>query len=198
VKITRTLRADYWATAVYPFAVSGVDKIAVLNDYNTTTQHIKFVSTEASTANEPFLMRSTTNKSEISLSDVEVSAAATTPKVTINNLSLIGSYSEIEITSDGDKNYVLSNNTIYPVGEAGATIPVYRAYIQDANTYSLGRSLKFVVDEEVTAIEGISDKNYVNGTVYNLNGQVVRKNASTLDGLKKGVYIVNGQRVIVK
>ena len=198
MKITRTLRADYWATAVYPFAVSGVDKIAVLNDYNTTTQHIKFVSTEASTANEPFLMRSTTNKSEISLSDVEVSAAATTPKVTINNLSLIGSYSEIEITSDGDKNYVLSDNTIYPVGEAKATIPVYRAYIQDANTYSLGRSLKFVVDEEVTAIEGISDKNYVNGTVYNLNGQVVRKNASTLDGLKKGVYIVNGQRVIVK
>lgn len=197
MKITRSLTANRWATAVYPFAVSGVDKIAVLNDYNTTTQHIQFVSAEASTANEPFLMRSTTDKSYISLSDVEVSATETTPTVTSNGLSLIGSYSRIDITSNGDKNYVLSDNTIYPVGEVGATIPAYRAYIQDANSY-LGRSLQFVVDEEVTAIEGISDKNYVNGTVYNLNGQVVRKNASTLDGLKKGVYIVNGQRVIVK
>ena len=197
VKITRSLTANRWATAVYPFAVKGVDKIAVLNDYNTTTQHIKFVSAEASTANEPFLMRSTTDKSEISLSDVEVSATAANPTVTSNNLSLIGTYSEIDIT-DAQNNYVLSANTIYPVGDKGAKIPAYRAYIQDANSYEAARSLQFVVDDEVTAIEGISDKNYVNGTVYNLNGQVVRKNASTLDGLKKGVYIVNGQRVIVK
>lgn len=197
VKITRSLRAGRWATAVYPFAVSGVDKIAVLDNYNTETQHIRFTSAEASTANEPFLMRSTTDKSEISLSNVEVSATSANPTVTSNNLSLIGTYSEIDIT-DAQNNYVLSANTIYPVGDKGAKIPAFRAYIQDANTYSLGRSLKFVVDEEVTAIEGISDKNYVNGTVYNLNGQVVRKNASTLDGLKKGVYIVNGQRVIVK
>ena len=96
VKITRTLRADYWATAVYPFAVSGVDKIAVLDNYNTSTQHIRFVSAEASTANEPFLMRSTTNKSEISLSNVEVSATSANPTVTSNNLSVIGTYSEID------------------------------------------------------------------------------------------------------
>ena len=34
VKISRTLTAGRWVTAVYPFAVSGVDKMAVLDVYN--------------------------------------------------------------------------------------------------------------------------------------------------------------------
>ena len=34
--------------------------------------------------------------------------------------------------------------------------------------------------------------------VYSINGQLVRRNADTLDNLPKGVYIVNGKKHIVK
>lgn len=34
--------------------------------------------------------------------------------------------------------------------------------------------------------------------VYNVNGQLVRKDGSSLEGLGKGVYIVNGNKVIIK
>ena len=34
--------------------------------------------------------------------------------------------------------------------------------------------------------------------IYNLQGKVVRKNANDLNGLPKGIYIVKGQKVVVK
>lgn len=34
--------------------------------------------------------------------------------------------------------------------------------------------------------------------VYSINGQLVRRNADTLDNLPKGIYIVNGKKHIVK
>ena len=34
--------------------------------------------------------------------------------------------------------------------------------------------------------------------VYNMNGQMIRKDGSSLEGLSKGVYIVNGNKVIIK
>ena len=37
-----------------------------------------------------------------------------------------------------------------------------------------------------------------NKVVYNLNGQAVRKNNTSLEGLSKGVYVVNGKKIVVR
>lgn len=197
VKISRTLTADRWATAVYPFAVRGVDNIAVLSSFNAGTGSIRFETATESAANEPFLMRSASNKSEITLNNIAVSATTETPTVTKNEASLIGAYNSINITKAQD-NYVLFNNGIYDVGDAGATINPYRAYIQIAGGGG-ARSLVFFVDEETTAIEGLnSERTMPVGNIYNLNGQLVRKNADNMNGLRKGIYIVGGKRITVK
>ena len=39
---------------------------------------------------------------------------------------------------------------------------------------------------------------HVDNNVYSINGQLVRRNADTLDNLPKGIYIVNGKNHIVK
>jgi len=192
VKITRTLTAGRWATAVYPFAVSGVDNIAVIDSYNETTEVLRFTTAAASTANEPFFMRSTDGTTEITLSNVAVEAVAAAPAATKDEASLKGAYTTTNITN-AEKNYVLSENTIYSVGTAGATINPYRAYIQIAQDAAPARALSFFIDgEETTGIEGIdAQTNMLNGTVYNLNGQRVEK-------VQKGLYIVNGKKVVVK
>ena len=152
VKITRTLTAGRWATAVYPFAVSGVDNIAVLNSYNSTTGALGFTSAAASTANVPFFMMSETDKSDITLSNVAVAAANATP-ATASEASLIGAYTTTKITK-AEKNYVLSNNQIFSVGDADATINPYRAYIQiDESTPVNVKALNFVVDGTATGVE---------------------------------------------
>lgn len=150
VKITRNLTAGRWATAVYPFAVSGVDNIAVLNSYDKATGALVFTSAAASTANEPFFMMSTTDKSEITLSGVAVAAANATP-ATASEASLIGTYTTTEITN-AEKNYVLSTNQICSVGDAGATINPYRAYIQIDESTPV-KVLSFIVDGTATGVE---------------------------------------------
>lgn len=54
---------------------------------------------------------------------------------------------------------------------------------------------------ETTAIEDAlinNDSHSVSGNIYNLNGQMVRQNATSTEGLAKGVYIVGGKKVVVR
>ncbi len=51
--------------------------------------------------------------------------------------------------------------------------------------------------EEVKNDEGSVENSTINGKVYDLSGRVVSENAST-DGLKRGIYIVNGKKILVK
>lgn len=190
VKIARNLAANKWATAVYPFAVSNVNKIAVLDSYDAATGQLNFTSASSSTANKPFLMRSNANVSEIALTNVDVEAIDNNPSATASELQFIGSYAEVDITN-AQKNYVLSDNTIYPVGENAATINPYRAYFQ-VDQEGEARALTLFIDGEVTGIsELVKMSNEQQGQVYDLQGRKVEKTA-------KGLYIKNGKKVVVK
>lgn len=188
VKITRTLTAGRWATAVYPFAVSGVDDIAVLASYDAESGVLGFTSADASTANVPFLMRSTSGTTEISLNDVEVAAADVTD-ATAKEASLKGVYTATTVDNSA-KNYVLSNNTIYPIGANSATINPYRAYIQIDEGSSV-KALTFFVDDEATGISTIENGQFTidNAPIYNIAGQRLNK-------AQKGINIVNGKKVL--
>jgi len=188
VKITRTLTAGKWATAIYPFAVSGLNKMATLESYEGTT--LNFTSITESKPNEPFLMRSESDKSSIELSNVAV-VAAEANEVVKGNARLIGVYAETTVSAaEGVTNYVLSSNVIYPVGAKAATVDPYRAYIQVSE--NAARSLKFVVDgSESTGIEGVAAADAENARVYNLNGQQVKS-------AQKGIFIQNGKKVVMK
>ena len=189
VKISRTLTAGRWATAVYPFAVSGVDNIAVIDSYDKTTGALDFTSATTTTANVPFLMRSTAGITELSLNDVAVAAASATD-ATADEASLKGVYTSTNITNTA-KNFVLSNNMIYAVGEAGATIKPYRAYIQIEQDAAPAR-LTFTIDgNETTGIDFTPVLSKDKGTIFNLQGQEVKT-------VKKGLYIQNGKKIVIK
>ena len=48
-----------------------------------------------------------------------------------------------------------------------------------------------------TGIEGVNAE-FAPADVYSIDGRIVKKNATTLDGLKPGVYVVNGRKVVVE
>lgn len=53
--------------------------------------------------------------------------------------------------------------------------------------------------EDVTGIEGLTIVEApVNGNIYTISGQLVRANATSTEGLAKGIYVVNGKKVVVK
>jgi len=48
-----------------------------------------------------------------------------------------------------------------------------------------------------TGIDGVN-AGFAPSDVYSIDGRIVKKNATTLDGLQPGVYVVNGRKVVVE
>lgn len=69
-----------------------------------------------------------------------------------------------------------------------------------------GNPQPFVASDEtvVTYINGVQEDGIINNIfdgptgIYTINGQLIRKDATSLEGLPKGIYIVNGKKVAVK
>ena len=59
---------------------------------------------------------------------------------------------------------------------------------------------EFFFIEEITGIDTPKTDNGKNTVydIYDMNGRLVRKAATTTDGLKAGLYIINGRKVLVK
>ena len=73
-------------------------------------------------------------------------------------------------------------------------IPANTAYITVSNS---APDALLVVDEATGITNKVADK-VQDGNVYTLQGVRVAENATSLDNLKKGVYIINGRKVAKK
>lgn len=107
-----------------------------------------------------------------------------------DNLIPAGSY----LLSDGQWNYMT-------VGVK--SVKGFRTWLESetGTNANVVFSVDGVVDGgETNAIEGVvtDSKANADNKVYNMNGQVVRNNSASLEGLPKGVYIVNNKKYIVK
>ena len=54
------------------------------------------------------------------------------------------------------------------------------------------------VETGIMAVEPDGSMTVTSGNIYDLNGRLVRQNATTLEGLRPGIYIVDGRKVLVK
>ena len=96
----------------------------------------------------------------------------------------------------------LSDNKFYY--SAGKTkMKAYRAYFEFLDILTdvkenAGAKIAFMMDYIPTHIEGFAaDKVYLEGAVYTIGGQLVGKDVN-MNQLKKGVYIRNGKKFVVK
>lgn len=100
---------------------------------------------------------------------------------------------------EGKFNYVfgwtdVSNPGFYLINSTAATLGAFKAYLQTTNALSatsLAR-MSFVFADELTGISQVENKTKsVDGAIYNLSGQRIAQPT-------KGLYIVNGKKVIIK
>jgi len=78
-----------------------------------------------------------------------------------------------------------------------ATIRLTNAYVA-----TCGGTLVSVSDAEITragatGIHGI-EKNATPANIYDLSGRLVKENVTSTEGLQKGIYLMNGKKVVVK
>lgn len=186
--IPTTISAVGWTTfsCSYPLNFTGfsdADAYMVTNASGTTLTLSQVTGTVP--AETPLLISGTADATV----NIPVAASSTTD-VSANKLKN-GTGASVNAA---DK-YVLvardSKAVFAPTGDHAATVPVGKAYL-DLNGVTLAP--EFVLDDsETTGIESVNSevKGFFDGEFYNLSGQRVTKPT-------KGLYIVNGKKVIIK
>ena len=203
VTMTRTIKEGY-NTVVLPFDLtanqvqtifgSGTE-VYVFSENSESANDITINFNKVLTgisANVPVLVKATkaTTPPEqvLVFEGVQVVAPTADVKVAGTNASFVGVYAPTTV-AEGD--YFIGNGKIFK--SAGNTIiNAFRAYIDVDNTVAKPATVRIAIDGDVvTAIEGLEIVNTNNGKIYNLNGQEVKK-------AQKGLYIVNGKKVVIK
>lgn len=89
-------------------------------------------------------------------------------------------------TTIGDLSKVEGVHDVYVVYTASDGANVKDIYLDDQE------------EETPTAVTTVTAVKAVNNNVYTIDGRLVRKNATSLEGLASGLYIFNGQKYVVK
>ena len=186
-KFTKKVSDAGYATMMIPF---GADKPTGVEAYNLTAvngETITSSSVDAIAANSPVMIKATAGDYEFTASNVSIAATANGE---VTNGLLNGGYATMTAAADAN-NYVLQNNAngvnFYLVTETAATVKPFRAYLKASGAGARALNLDL---GETTGIETVK-KADMTTAVYSLSGQRVA-------APQKGLYIVNGKKVIVK
>ena len=123
-----------------------------------------------------------------------------------NGIKMVGTYvwkKPAEGHSIPANSYILSDGIWYYHTAGVKNVKGLRGWIQtNAGSSETKFFINGVEEGEATAIEGIESSmevsKRINSNIYNLNGQLVRSNSVSAEGLDKGIYIIGGKKVVVK
>lgn len=215
VKVLRTIKADQWSTICLPFAMTeaqvkeafGTD-VQIQNPQSVTFEtldddpdyiyqiNVGFSPVTAIEANHPYIIKTSDNISDFDVLHVNIAPNAS-PQVNVGNRrnKMYGNY--VNGTTVPDLGLFLSDNKFwYSFGNT--KIKGFRGYfvfdeyltkLDEANS-----KVNIVFDGDATAIGNINKQNATED-IYSVSGMNVGKDASRL---QRGVYIVNGKKVVKK
>lgn len=201
VKLTRTLKADVWNTFCVPFDVTvagsplegaTIKQIANVVENNDGAV-INFEDAPATLeAGKAYLVRTAKAIENPTFNGVTVKNVDPTNCSRNENYQLIGIYSPLKIEASlYGKVFGINNQNKLAKVMKDTSIKGMRAYFLLANSAT---AAKLNFGGELTGIDAVDNGEAVmTGKVYNLNGQYV---GNSLEGLKKGVYVVNGKKVL--
>lgn len=192
----------YVSSFVLPFAMNTtyVDgKVYKFNAVNGDNVNFTEVTGQLD-ANTPYLIvANSANPFSTALAkEVQIEATPEKMEVTASNapgFAHIGSYNTTEVTSGNGTTYYGYTGGKFVKANTGTLNP-FRTLIKATGTTATQFSLK--LDGEVTGIIGVNTE-LGKVDVYNLEGKLVRSQveaATALQGLEKGVYVINGKKVM--
>jgi len=214
----RTLTAGKWYGLVLPFSISESKLKTMFDDGNNTMSILHFRTVEGSkiylrkhyhqmiVAGTPVLIY-VTKTGTLDFDEVQVEAASPVA-ITSNGYSFTGTFDQITLpryayyinTTGGFSQWTSESSTNLKSMRSYMTSPTQgaRRLTFAANNYDDEDDEQIVTGIEYLFYDDDATKHFGNSDVYNLNGQIVRKNATSLIGLPKGIYIVNGKKIAVK
>ena len=116
--------------------------------------------------------------------------------------NLVGTYETIKIPAGAS--YITADNN-FKKSTGKANLAATRAYFipldKDGNVSTMAKLMGFRINDIPTgimAIEEDGEMHVTSGNIYTVDGRLVRQNATSLEDLPKGIYIVDGKKYFVK
>lgn len=194
-----------WSTVCLPFATPAVafgDNATSVQEFVSADESgLNFAEVETLEANKPYLIYFAAAKETPTYFGTEITS--TTPvSVTKGDYTFVGSYDAVMSMSGKYGIATVDNVQKIILGGTNSTLKATRAYFtkkgeQPAqvriNLFGMGGD-----GDGTTGIDQIVNGGAQTYDVYTLQGVQVLKGAASLDGLQKGIYIVNGKKVVIK
>lgn len=208
VTLNRTL-TTYWNSIVLPFAVSkkqiaaqfgegtvvAAYKDATIAETSTT---LNFEVVEEMQANVPYLIKPAKAGNTYTFQGVAIKAADNL-EAGEGEIKFVGNYENGKQLAKGDY-FIDANRNLFYSANGTETMKAFRA-IFVSTAAAPAKAMFFSIRGNSGETTGIEDVKTLAGKtfdVYSIDGMLVRKNATSLNGLAKGVYVVNGKKYIAK
>lgn len=214
VKVKRTINANEWSTICLPFAMTEAQVKAafgndvVLKDFNgyTITEegddivgievNFNTVNPVAIVANHPYVIKVSSAISEFTVNEVDIDPEDEPTVAAIKRTKkqwseLIGTY--VANTTVGENCLFLSGNKFW-YSNGNTKMKGFRAYFDFYDVLSEVENASSRIGfnfDETTGIKEVHGNTSVEGT-YDLQGRKVEEPTN------KGLYIVNGHKVVIK
>jgi hypothetical protein len=212
VKVKRTIKANSWSTICLPFAIPEAnmetafgtavlvkDFIGYTYDEEKDELTINFTSVSSIEANHPYLIKVTSTINEFTINGIDIDPVEA-PMVNYGSnkkpKAFVGTY-VANFDFYGETKYTplfISDNKFYYATEKTLPMKAFRAYfefvdeLQNANGASARISM---VDNKTTGIKTVHGSGIKTEGYYDLQGRKI-------ENPKKGLYINNGKKVVIK
>lgn len=204
VTLKRTISDTYLNPFCVPFDMTADQITAVFGEgsvvsafTSVTGKVMNFEKVATITAGQPYIVQATKASTEISLDNVEMKLEPGS-NVKQNSSELSMSFNGIVSPytfkkNDGTELFLDKNGNLRYPSTVGSQMKGMRAYFEVLD--GIGNEAKVNIGGGLSSIDKLMNGEAMTGKVYNLNGQYV---GNTLDGLAKGLYIMNGKKYVVK
>ena len=211
----RTFAAHKWVGVVLPFSMSATQveqtfgagtSIVHFNRVEGRKLYLTKHSHQMIVAGTPVIIKPTKEDATISGLYAQVEAEKV-DEMTAGSYKFTGSYDRGTVKQN-DYYFGTSGNLIQRKSSEKMELKPARAWLSSPSGPVGAKALEIAFDAffdgETTGIElvidGVSETSYDSddACVYGVNGQIIRKNSTSLEGLPKGIYIVNGKKYVVK
>lgn len=204
VTLKRTISDKYLNPFCVPFDMTAdqitavFGKGSVVSAFTSVTGKVmNFEKVATITAGQPYVVQATKASTEISLDNVEMkSEPGSNVKQKSDELSMsfngiVSPYTFKK--NDGTELFLDKNGNLRYPSTLPSQMKGMRAYFEVLGGTS--NEAKVNIGDGLSSIDKLMNGEAMTGKVYNLNGQYV---GNTLDGLAKGLYIMNGKKYVVK
>lgn len=192
-----------WSTICLPFATPAVafgDNATSVQEFVSADESgLNFAEVETLEANKPYLIYFAAAKETPTYFGTEITS--TTPvSVTKGDYTFVGSYNAVMSMSGKYGIATVDDVQKIILGGANSTLKATRAYFtkKGEQPAQVRINLFGMGGDGTTGIDQIVNGGAQTYDVYTLQGVQVLKGAASLNGLQKGIYIVNGKKVVIK